>query len=222
VLLATKLTAEQCNERLRNAIDPIPPLHERVRSGNKTTWSTNPLPGAGRRTTGFGYAPGTRPVVGTIIDGHFRLEKRLVSASFGNTAGAAPVVAACCSGHVLPLEHGAQIEVDMERPGSSQAYLVLIGLFAGIVALPGIMLLLSYLSGSDAPAPVTSRDVFGCCTLMMIVLFPLVLLAVGAQSGQTDREYLLKFLKQVCEASAFDNVTPHDGRGYTGKTQRLS
>jgi hypothetical protein len=123
---------------------------------------------------------------------------------------------------MIPTAHGAQIEVDMERPTSSHAYLMIIGLFAAIVALPGIMLLLSYLSGLNTPAQLTLRDVFGCCTLLLIVVVPLALLAVGVQSGQTDREYLLKFLKQVCEATTLEDSTPNDGRGYTGKTQRLS
>jgi hypothetical protein len=52
LFLTTILSAEQCIERLRNAIDAIPPPEERVASAVKTTWSSTPLPAVGllRRT----------------------------------------------------------------------------------------------------------------------------------------------------------------------------
>src|SRR5690349_21730749 len=78
LFLATKLTLEECTERLHNAIDPIPTTEERLNTTPNTSWSPDPLPAAGRRTTGFGYSPGTRPVVGTIEDNTFHLEKLIV------------------------------------------------------------------------------------------------------------------------------------------------
>jgi hypothetical protein len=65
---STLLSLEECIQPLQNAIDPIPPLKERSRSALTTTWTPRPLPAAGRRKTGFGYALGTRPVVGTFTD----------------------------------------------------------------------------------------------------------------------------------------------------------
>ena len=76
LVLATKLSIEECTKRLNNAIDPIPLVAERGHKPHSPSLSPDPLPDAGRRVTGFGYSPGTRPVLGTIKDGVFHFEKR--------------------------------------------------------------------------------------------------------------------------------------------------
>jgi hypothetical protein len=220
LFLATKLTVEQCTQRLHNAIDPIPPSTERVNSANNTTWSTDPLPGAGQRTTGFGYSPGTRPVVGALQDGKFRLEKRVVKSGLRN---APPVIGAVCNGHVQPAPYGTLIELEVERPGSSVVFIFFTGLFAAVFGLVGLVVLYTYLTGTQAPTAKGDPGGFGCCILVMLfALFPLVLSLIAQQTGNAEREYLLKFVKLVCQAASLEAQEADTERGYTGKTQRLS
>ena len=223
LFLATKLTVEQCTQRLHNAIDPIPPSNERVKSANTTTWSTDPLPGAGHRTTGFGYAPGTRPVVGAIQDGTFRLEKRVVHTTFGSGSSAFPVVGANCNGQLQPAPYGALIELEMERPASSVVFIFFTGLFAALFGLVGLVVLSTYLTGTQAPTAKGDPGGFGCyIVVVLFTLFPLVLSLIAQQTGHVEREYLLKFVKLVCHAASLEAQEPDTERGYTGKTQRLS
>jgi hypothetical protein len=218
--LKSNLTVEQCIERLKNAIDPIPPEEERVQSATNTTWSPDPLPQAGRRTTGFGYTAGTRPVVGTITDSQFRLEKRIVNSAVGQR----PVVDAYCTGHISPAAQGTLIDLDMERPSSSGAYLALLGLFAAIFAWVGINVLLVLFSSGSAVAPAASTDLgskIGPCIVALLFAFPLILLLVNSQNSGRDREYLLRFVKLVCEARLVESPQPQGGTAYTGKTRPL-
>jgi hypothetical protein len=201
--LKSNLSVEQCIERLGNAIDPIPLAAERAYSGNKTTWSPDPLPGAGRRTTGFGYAAGTRPVVGTISGAQFRLEKRLVNASFGEGYRAVAIIDATCTGRVTKSAEGTLVELDSEQPNSSSAHVVLLGLVAIIFGLMGISLLLNYLSGVNAAAPSSApdpADTGGWCVLVLLLIGPLIGLLENNKNTRNDREYLISFVKQVCEA----------------------
>jgi hypothetical protein len=225
LFLATKLTVEQCTEHLNNAIDPIPPRDERVRSANNTTWRPDPLPDAGWRMDGFGYSPGTRPVVGTIGSSKFHFEKRVVHASFGNGPKAPPVISSGCNGRLLPAAYGTLIEVDLEQPSSNVAFVFITGLFAVIFGLACVSLLVSYLSGTYPTAPTSHGDhgaVMGPCILVMMFLVPLAMTLVGVHSGQEDGKYLLKFVRQVCEATLLDAAPEDATGGYTGKTQRLS
>ena len=110
----------------------------------------------------------------------------------------------------------------MERPGSSQAFIIVVGLFATIIGLMGISLILSYLSGSYVSAtPRDAGSTIGPCILGLLFVVPLVMVGLGMQSGQTDRQYLLTFVKQVCEATPLEAPAPDNGRGYTGQTHRL-
>jgi hypothetical protein len=111
----------------------------------------------------------------------------------------------------------------MERPASGQAFIVIVGLFAVVFGLLGLSLLLTYLSGSYVSAtPGDAGTGMGPCVLLLMFLIPVSMLAVGVQSGQTEREYLLKFVKQVCEATPFEVPATDTGSGYTGKTHHLS
>lgn len=217
MFLATKLTVEQCADRLHNAIDPVPAPEERVKSAQKTTWSPSPLPGAGRRTTGFGYAPGTRPVVGTIADGRFYLEKRVVYSRGSNQT---PIIAASCSGHMQPAPYGTLIELEMQRPRSSILHSFLAGLFSLVFGLVGVCMLSAYFTGA-ATAPASKTDLLGACVAVLFLAFPLVIFLTTLQAGAAERQYLLKFLRLVCQASSLSARKMRKGEGYTGATQRL-
>jgi hypothetical protein len=212
----SNLSIEACIERLANAIDPIPPQAERVRSGSQTTYAPQPLPAAGRRTTGFGYAAGTRPVVGAITDRQFRLEKRVVTAWYGSRWSGKLIIAARCTGRLSPLAHGTLIEMDMRRPTSSLVSLVGVGLIALFVALLGSCLLPVFLSGQA-----DRKEILGFCVIVLIFVVLLGAFGVMSQTSQTDRAYLLRFVEQVCEATLLEGPAPHERTAYTDETRRL-
>jgi hypothetical protein len=214
LLLTTALSMEECITRLNNAIDRPRPCEDYTRSGWATTWNPSPLPGAGRRTHGFGYASGTRPVIGTLSDGQFCLEKRVVDR-------AGPV--ARCTGLLCPIARGTLIEIKMSFPGSGGSALV--GLLILGLLLIGVLLfdLLIAFIASTQGMQVDSGARLGQCAAMLAVLGLLgAVVSASEQKGHAESKYLLALLEQVCEATRIPSPAPEQGRAYTGKTQRLS
>jgi hypothetical protein len=222
--LATKLTIEQCAQRLHNTIDPVPTPEERLNTAPNTTWAPDPLPGAGQRTTGFGYSPGTRPVVGTIQDGTFHLEKRVAQSSYGHGPNATPIIGATCTGRLQPAPYGTLIELEMERPSSSVLLIFVTGLFAVVFGLIGLLVLSTYLTGIHPTPPTSKGDAggFGSCILVLLFVVPLVLSLIAQQTGNAEREYILKLVKLVCQATPLAAQKVSAEEGYTGKTGHLS
>jgi hypothetical protein len=218
LLLATKLSVEQCKERLYNAIDPIPTPEERVNNAPNTTWTPDPLPGGGRKTTGFGYSPGTRPVVGTIQDNTFQLERLVVQNNYRSGPNERPGIGPCCTGRLQSAPYGTLIELEMDRPLGSIALIFVIGLFAVLFVLVGFLVLSTYLIGAST----SKGGGFGSCMPVLVFAFPLVLSLIVQQTGKAEREYLLKLVKLVCRATPLAAQKVDAGEGYTGKTGRLS
>lgn len=217
LFLATKLTVEQCTQRLHNAIDPVPTPEERMNTAPNTTWSPDPLPGAGRRTTGFGYSPGTRPVVGIIEDNTFHLEKLVVQSGNRNGPNAPPSIGPHCTGRLQAAPYGTLIELEMEQPGSNILLVFMTGLFAMLFGLATISVLYTYLTSTSIP----KGDILGSCMPVLVFAAPLVLTLVAQQTGKAESEYLLKFVRIVCQASSLSAWKRRKGEGYTGKTQHL-
>ena len=212
--LMSPLSPATCAERLENAIDPIPPEAERVRSVLKTTANPYPLRHAGRRTVGFGYSPGTRPVVGTITDGQFHLEKRDVL--YGGNSPGTPIIEVYCTGQLSPITHGTLIEVAFEQPKRFRSSLAALAIVAAIAPLPLICLLASY-TGQELDRGST----LGFCIFVLFAVVPLVVLKLEATTSKVKEAYLLRFVKEVCEATPVES-SPQDDAAYTGVTHRLS
>jgi hypothetical protein len=218
LFLATKLSVEQCKERLHNAIDPVPTPEERMNSVPNTTWAPDPLPGAGRRVTGFGYSPGTRPVVGTIDDTTFHLEKLVVQSDNRGGPNAPPGIGRCCTGHLQSAPYGTLIELEVERSISSIALIFVACLFAVLFGFVGFLVIYAYFTG----APTSKGDSFGSCMPVLVFAFALVLSLIAQQTGKAEREYLLKLVKLACQATPLAAQKIRAGEGYTGKTGHLS
>jgi hypothetical protein len=56
---------------------------------------------------------------------------------------------------------------------------------------------------------------------VLVVAFAMVLTLVAQQTGKSESEYLLKFVRIVCQASSLSAWKRRKGEGYTGKTQHL-
>ena len=214
LFLATKLSVEECKERLHNAIDPIPTPEERLNSAPNTTGSPDPLLQAGRRTEGFGYAPGTRPVIGTIEDNTFQLEKLVVQR---HSRTQTPIFGSNCKGRLQPASYGTLIEVEMEEPSGNILLLFVASVFAILFVGAGIMMLFTYLAATQ----LSRDDVFGACCVVLIPGFAMVLSLALHQTGKAERQYFLKFLKVVCQAVSLKDEAARSKQGYTGKTERL-
>jgi hypothetical protein len=217
LFLATKLSVEECKERLHNAIDPIPTTEERENKSPNTTSSPDPLSSAGRRVTGFGYSPGTRPVVGTIEGNTFNLEKLVVQTRDTSGPQTSLDIAPQCTGKFEAASYGTLIEVEMEEPSGNILLLFASGFFAILFVLASVVILFTYITGTQA----SRQDVFGSCCIILILGFPTVLSLVLHQTNKSDRQYLLKFLKVVCQAVSLKEEEARSKQGYTGKTQRL-
>lgn len=207
VVFNTTLCVDQCIERLQQAIDPIPAWHERAASAHKTTWSLRPLRAAGQRTTGFGYAPGTRPVVGTVTEHHFHLEKKVVPFERGRI----PIVHAVCKGEFIALERGTDLSITIQNPVRARGrclmslLIVPLGLFC-CVTLPVLLQVVFGINGVGNGSPALDRqDVFPLFCLPAVFFVGIVALILGERAAiQQEQEYLLSFLQQVCDAHPLD------------------
>jgi hypothetical protein len=217
LFLATKLTVEECKERLHNAIDPVPTPEERMNTVPNTTWAPNPLPSAGGRVTGFGYSPGTRPVVGSIQDNTFDLEKLIVQSGNRNGPNAPPSIGPHCTGRLQSAPYGTLIEIEVERPISNIVLVFVACLFAVLFGVVGFLVLYTYFT----TPPTSKGGVFDSCMPVLVFAAPLVLTLIAQQTGKAESEYLLKFVRIVCQASSLSAWKRRKGEGYTGKTQHL-
>lgn len=216
------LSLHECTQRLHDAIDPIPPQKERARSAWMTTWAVSPLSAAGQRTTGFGYTPGTRPVVGTFTENHFRLERKAVA-----SRGQVPIIRAVCIGELTPTENGTQIAANIQRPltantvGSGCALLMGIGLFS-LATMPALLRLLFGIDilGAGGPSPSNQDLTFTFCFTLVFLLGGLGMLFGEYSAFQQEARYLIRFVEQVCTATPTAASVPIE-RAYTGKTRRL-
>jgi hypothetical protein len=224
LFLATKLSVEQCKQRLHNAIDPVPSDNDWAKKANNTTFSPDPLPSAGQKMTGFGYSPGTRPVVGTIEANTFHLEKVMVQSNYRSSSDERIGIGPVCTGQLQSASYGTLIELEMKRPSSSIILLLMVSFFAILFVLVALGTLYTYVTGASARAFAARGDAsggFGSCIFVMLSAFPLFLSLLVQQSGQAEREYLLEFVKLVCHATPLAAQKVSAGEGYTGKTQHL-
>ena len=112
----------------------------------------------------------------------------------------------------------------MERPSSSVLLIFVTGLFAVIFGLIGLLVLSTYLTGTHPATPTSKGDAggFGSCVLVLLFVVPLVLSLIAQQTGNAEREYILKLVKLVCQATPLAAQKVASGEGYTGKTGHLS
>lgn len=207
VYFSTSLSLEECTQRLLNAIDPIPPLRERARSAMTTTANPSPLPAAGQRVTGFGYAPGTRPVVGTLIEHHFHIEKKAVAQS--RRGGA--IVRAIYTGDLIATAQGTKIVADVQfRTRGSLIAGVCIKLFGFALFITLTVPLLLFLLFSidvygTGPIPVSRSDMFPTfCFPILFFTFGLFFLLQGRIGSRAEAQYLTRFIEQTWAAIPID------------------